>query len=141
MLALAPWKSAIVRRGLARRAGTGRWVSVAFGVLVLLAVAAGLAHATGALASLGPVSAMQVHVGAALATLPLLAWHAAARGGARPRRTDLSRRALLRPARSAPGPACCSWPSRAPPAWPACPGPAAASPAPCRSRPTRPGSR
>ena len=96
VLALAPWKSAIVRRGLARRAGAGRWVSVAFGMLVLLAVAAGLAHATGALASLGPVSAMQVHVGAALAALPLLAWHAAARGGARPRRTDLSRRALLR---------------------------------------------
>jgi DMSO/TMAO reductase YedYZ molybdopterin-dependent catalytic subunit len=96
VLVLAPWKSVIVRRGLARRSGAGRWVSVAFGVLVLTAVAAGLAHATGALASLGPVSAMQVHVGAALAALPLLAWHAAARGGARPRRTDLSRRALLR---------------------------------------------
>ena len=65
-------------------------------MLVLAAVAAGLAHATGALAQLGPVSAMQVHVGTALAALPLLAWHAAARGGARPRRTDLSRRALLR---------------------------------------------
>ena len=65
-------------------------------VLVLAAVAAGLAHATGALAHLGPVSAMQVHVGAALAAVPLLAWHAAARGGARPRRSDLSRRALLR---------------------------------------------
>jgi ferredoxin len=65
-------------------------------VLVLVAVAAGLAHASGALARLGPVSAMQVHVGAALVALPLLAWHAAARGGARPRRTDLSRRALLR---------------------------------------------
>jgi DMSO/TMAO reductase YedYZ molybdopterin-dependent catalytic subunit len=65
-------------------------------VLVVVAVAAGLAHATGALARLGPVSAMQVHVGAALVALPLLAWHAAARGGARARRTDLSRRALLR---------------------------------------------
>jgi DMSO/TMAO reductase YedYZ molybdopterin-dependent catalytic subunit len=69
---------------------------VVFGVLVLVAVAAGLAHASGALARLGPVSAMQVHVGAALVALPLLAWHAAARGGARARRTDLSRRALLR---------------------------------------------
>jgi DMSO/TMAO reductase YedYZ molybdopterin-dependent catalytic subunit len=96
VLVLAPWKSGVVRRGLARRSGAGRWVSVAFGVLVLVAVAAGLAHASGALASLGPVSAMQVHVGAALAAVPLLAWHAAARGGARPRRTDLSRRALLR---------------------------------------------
>jgi DMSO/TMAO reductase YedYZ molybdopterin-dependent catalytic subunit len=96
VLVLAPWKSPIVRRGLARRAGPGRWVSVTFGVLVLVAVAAGLAHATGTLTALGPVSAMQVHVGAALVALPLLAWHAAARGGARPRRTDLSRRALLR---------------------------------------------
>ena len=66
----------IVRRGLARRSGAGRWTSVAFGLLVLAAVAAGLAHATGALAELGPVSAMQVHMGAALAALPLLAWHA-----------------------------------------------------------------
>jgi DMSO/TMAO reductase YedYZ molybdopterin-dependent catalytic subunit len=96
VLVLAPWKSVVVRRGLARRPGAGRWMSVAFGVLVLAAVAAGLAHTSGALAGLGPVSAMQVHVGAALAAIPLLAWHAAARGGARPRRADLSRRALLR---------------------------------------------
>jgi DMSO/TMAO reductase YedYZ molybdopterin-dependent catalytic subunit len=96
VLVLAPWKSVVVRRGLARRSGPGRWASVAFGVLVLVAVAAGLAHATGAAASLGPVSAMQVHVGAALAAVPLLAWHLTARGGARARRTDLSRRALLR---------------------------------------------
>jgi DMSO/TMAO reductase YedYZ molybdopterin-dependent catalytic subunit len=96
VLVLAPWKSVIVRRGLARRSGGGRWASAAFGVLVLVAVAAGLAHATGALTRLGPVSAMQVHVGAALAAVPLLIWHAAARGGVRARRTDLSRRALLR---------------------------------------------
>lgn len=96
VLVLAPWKSVVVRRGLARRPGPGRWASVAFGVLVLAAVAAGLAHATGAAASLGPVSAMQVHVGAALAAVPLLLWHAAARGGPRARRSDLSRRALLR---------------------------------------------
>ena len=59
-------------------------------------MAAGLAHATGRLARLGPLSAMQVHVGAALAAVPLLAWHVAARGGTRARRADLSRRALLR---------------------------------------------
>jgi DMSO/TMAO reductase YedYZ molybdopterin-dependent catalytic subunit len=51
VLVLAPWKSAIVRRGLARRAGPGRWASVTFGILVLVAVAAGLAHATGAAAA------------------------------------------------------------------------------------------
>jgi DMSO/TMAO reductase YedYZ molybdopterin-dependent catalytic subunit len=96
VLVLAPWKSVVVRRGLARRSGPGRWASVAFGVLVLVAVAAGLTHATGRLARLGPLSAMQVHVGAALAAVPLLAWHVAARGGTRARRADLSRRALLR---------------------------------------------
>jgi DMSO/TMAO reductase YedYZ molybdopterin-dependent catalytic subunit len=96
VLVLAPWKSVVVRRGLARRSGPGRWASVAFGVLVLVAVAAGLAHATGALPRLGPLGAMQVHVGAALAAVPLLAWHTLARGGARARRADLSRRALLR---------------------------------------------
>jgi hypothetical protein len=93
VLVLAPWKSVIVRRGLARRSGPGRWASLTFGGLVLAAVAAGLAHATGALAGLGPVSAMQLHVGAALVAAPLLAWHTAARGGIRARRTDLSRRA------------------------------------------------
>ncbi len=103
VLVLAPWKSVVVRRGLARRSGPGRWASVAFGVLVLVAVAAGLAHATGALARVGPVSAMQVHVGAALVAVPLLVWHAAARGGARARRADLSRRALLRAAAVAGG--------------------------------------
>ena len=96
VLVLAPWKSVIVRRGLGRRSGPGRWASLTFGVLVLAAVAAGLAHATGALAGLGPLSAMQLHVGAALVALPLLAWHTLARGGIRARRTDLSRRALLR---------------------------------------------
>jgi DMSO/TMAO reductase YedYZ molybdopterin-dependent catalytic subunit len=103
VLVLAPWKSVVVRRGLARRSDPGRWASVAFGVLVLVAVAAGLAHATGALARVGPVSAMQVHVGAALVAVPLLIWHAAARGGARARRADLSRRALLRAAAVAGG--------------------------------------
>src|SRR4029453_5624388 len=96
VLVLAPWKSVVVRRGLARRSGAGRWASVAFGVLVLAPFAAGLAHTSGALVSLGPVTAMQVHVGAALAAIPLLAWHAAARGGARPRPAHLSRRALPR---------------------------------------------
>jgi DMSO/TMAO reductase YedYZ molybdopterin-dependent catalytic subunit len=96
VLVLAPWKSVVVRRGLARRSGPGRWASVAFGVLVLVALAAGLAHASGAAPGLGPVSAMQVHVAAALVAAPLLVWHAAARGGPRARRADLSRRALLR---------------------------------------------
>src|SRR4029453_12694857 len=69
-LVLAPWKSVVVRRGLARRSGPGRWVSVAFGVLVVVAVAAGLAHATGGPAGAGPLSATQGHGGGAPAPGP-----------------------------------------------------------------------
>jgi len=94
LLLLSPWKSAIARRSLARPGRPGRGLSVAFAVLVATAVAAGVLHAAGA-GSLGPVTAMQVHVGAALLAVPLLAWHAWARR-VRPRRTDLSRRTALR---------------------------------------------
>jgi DMSO/TMAO reductase YedYZ molybdopterin-dependent catalytic subunit len=93
LLLLSPWKSTVARRGLARRRA-GRAASLAFALLVLVAVAAGLLHAAGA-GALGPVTAMQLHVGAALLAVPLLAWHARARR-VRPRRTDLSRRNALR---------------------------------------------
>jgi hypothetical protein len=83
--------AALATGGLAFAAGTGWGRPVVAGHAV-----AGLAHATGALAGLGPLSAMQLHVGAALVALPLLAWHTVARGGIRARRTDLSRRALIR---------------------------------------------
>lgn len=94
VLVLAPWKSTIVRRGLARRrAGSG--ASVAFGVLVVVAVATGVAHSTGVAVDLGPISTMQVHVGAALLAVPLLVAHVVARPQ-RPQRVDLSRRQFLR---------------------------------------------
>jgi DMSO/TMAO reductase YedYZ molybdopterin-dependent catalytic subunit len=94
LVALAPWKSLIVRRGLGRqRAGTA--ASVALAALVAVAVLAGVLHATGLLISMGPVTAMQVHVGAALVSIPLAAWHVLARP-VRPRRTDVTRRTLLR---------------------------------------------
>jgi DMSO/TMAO reductase YedYZ molybdopterin-dependent catalytic subunit len=91
---LAPWKSVVARRGLRRRRpGTG--ASVALTVLVAGAVVFGVLHATGLAVSLGPVTAMQLHVGMALAAIPLALWHVLARR-IRPRRTDLSRRSLLR---------------------------------------------
>lgn len=90
---LAPWKSAVVRRGLERdRPGTA--ASIALGVLVVVAIAAGVTHAAGA-RRLPGLTAMQVHVGAALAAFPFAAWHVVARPS-RPRRADLSRRSLLR---------------------------------------------
>lgn len=94
VVVLAPWKSAVVRRGL-RRGRRGWEASVLLAVLAVTTVVTGVAHA-GGLVHLGfGVTAMQVHVGAALALVPLACWHALARP-ARPRRADLSRRALLR---------------------------------------------
>ncbi len=94
VLVLAPWKTRIARRGVARRR-PGLSASLALAVLVVSAVVAGLAHSSGALRSIGPLTAMQVHVGAALVAVPLAVWHVIARP-ARPRPTDLSRRTLLR---------------------------------------------
>jgi hypothetical protein len=92
-IVLSPWKSVIVRRGLRRRR-PGRAASVALMALVLLSVAAGLAHTTGA-AGLPGLTAMQIHVGAALLAVPFAVRHVLARR-VRPRPTDLSRRTLLR---------------------------------------------
>lgn len=94
LLMLAPWKSIVARRGL-RRSRPDSWVSVLLTLLVAIAIVFGVLHATGTLVSLGPVTAMQIHVGAALAAVPLAIWHVVARR-VRPRRTDLSRRNLLR---------------------------------------------
>ena len=91
LLLLAPWKSVISARGL-RRARPGMAASVLLAVLIVLAVASGLAHAVGVWTG---GLAMQVHVGAALLSIPLAIWHVAARP-VRPRPSDLSRRSLLR---------------------------------------------
>jgi DMSO/TMAO reductase YedYZ molybdopterin-dependent catalytic subunit len=88
---LAPWKRAISARGI-RRARPGTAASIALVALVLVAVVTGLAHAVGLWTD---VPAMQVHVGSALASIPLAMWHVIARP-VRPRRADLSRRSLLR---------------------------------------------
>jgi DMSO/TMAO reductase YedYZ molybdopterin-dependent catalytic subunit len=94
ILALLPWKSIVARRGLRRRR-PGRWASIALAVLVLAALAGGLLHSTGLLRWWGPYTAMELHVGAALAAVPLAAWHVLARP-ARPRAADLRRRSILR---------------------------------------------
>lgn len=94
VLVLSPWKSAIVRRGL-RRARPDRAGSIALAGLVLVVVGTGLAHAFGLTGPVLGVTGMQVHVGAALLAVPLLAMHVLARPS-RPRRADLSRRSLVR---------------------------------------------
>jgi hypothetical protein len=88
---LAPWKSAISARGI-RRARPGAPASVVLAVLIVVTVASGIAHAVGVWTG---VLAIQVHVGAALLSIPLAIWHVVARP-IRPRPSDLSRRSLLR---------------------------------------------
>jgi hypothetical protein len=93
ILLLVPWKAAIAQRGVRRRR-PGRAASLLLAALVLVSLLAGLAHSTGALRWVGEVTAMEVHVGAALAAAPLALWHVLARP-VRARRTDLSRRRFL----------------------------------------------
>src|SRR6266545_4761132 len=91
---LVPWKSRVIRYGL-RRARPSRWVSLVLAALAVTALLAGLGYATGLVRSVGGVRGMWLHVAAALALLPLAVWHVLARP-ARPRRSDASRRTLLR---------------------------------------------
>jgi len=94
ILFLLPWKSMIARRGMSRPR-PGRWASIALGVLVLVSIAAGLGHSTGLLLSWGPLTSMEVHVGAAIAATPLALWHVIARR-VRLQPADLSRRTFMK---------------------------------------------
>jgi DMSO/TMAO reductase YedYZ molybdopterin-dependent catalytic subunit len=91
---LIPWKSRVVRGGL-RRARPSRWPSLLLAVLALLTLVAGFGYATGSVRSIAGRPGLWVHIAVALTLVPLVVWHVWARG-IRPRRTDLSRRALLR---------------------------------------------
>jgi DMSO/TMAO reductase YedYZ molybdopterin-dependent catalytic subunit len=91
---LIPWKSRVVRAGL-RRARVSRWLSLLLAVLALVTLIAGLGYATGLVRSIAGKPGVWVHIAVALALVPLVVWHVWARR-IRPRRTDLSRRALLR---------------------------------------------
>src|ERR1043165_8820932 len=94
VLVLLPWKSMIARRGLGRPR-PGRRAVIALGVLVLASIVAGLGHSTGLVLWWGPLTSMEVHVGAALIAVPLAVWHVAARR-IRVRATDVSRRTFLK---------------------------------------------
>ena len=94
LVVLVPWKSVIIRRGL-RRPRPGRITSILLAVTVVLALLSGLAHSTGLLIEGLGVTALQVHVGAALVMLIPAALHVRRRR-IRPRATDLSRRFVFR---------------------------------------------
>lgn len=94
ILALTPWKSVIASHGVRRRR-PGWWASLVLTVLILVSVLAGILHSTGLLIAVGAISAMEVHVGAALVAIPFVTWHVIARR-LPVRAVDLSRRSLLR---------------------------------------------
>jgi hypothetical protein len=94
IVALTPWKAVIAAHGIQRRR-PGWWASLVFTGLVIASVLAGILHSTGLLVAAGPFSAMEVHVGAALAAIPFVAWHVIARRIPM-RAVDFSRRSLLR---------------------------------------------
>jgi hypothetical protein len=91
---LIPWKSRVVRGGL-RRARLSRWPSLLLAMLALITLIAGLGYATGLVRSIGGETGLWLHIAVTLALVSLVVWHVWARG-IRPRRTDLSRRTLLR---------------------------------------------
>lgn len=93
-LLLVPWKSQMVRSGLRRRRKGAVW-SIALLVAVVMTIASGLLQMTGTVRSIGPLTTMQVHIGAAVLAVGLAAWHYR-RHPVRPRTTDLARRNLVR---------------------------------------------
>lgn len=93
VVALAPWKSMIVSR--AKRIAAAAWALI---VLTVVCLAAGFVQFFAGYRVFAGLSPIQVHVGAALVALPVLAWHVVRRRAQRLKRADLSRRALLRTA-------------------------------------------
>lgn len=92
VLLLVPWKAPIARRGLRRRR-SARLLSLLLAVLTLVTVASGLVHATG-VARIGPLTVMQVHVGAAVGVAVAVVVHMRTRP-VKIRLPDLDRRTVL----------------------------------------------
>lgn len=93
-LLLVPWKSRIVDASLRRRPEGAVW-SIALAITVVTTIASGLLQMTGTVRSIGPLTTMQVHIGAAVVSVGLAVWHYL-RHPVRPRSTDLARRHLIR---------------------------------------------
>jgi DMSO/TMAO reductase YedYZ molybdopterin-dependent catalytic subunit len=98
---LIPWKSRVARAGL-RRVQGGKHVSLILAALTLLSLAVGLGSASGLVRTIVGKRGLWLHIAVAFALVPVLVWHVVARR-ARPRRTDLTRRAVLRAAAVAVG--------------------------------------
>jgi hypothetical protein len=106
IVGLLPWKSVLAQRSILRR-GSASWVlGTSLALLLLVSLAFGLLHSAGqpylwtapllsSIPVLRELTAMELHVGAALALLPFAIWHVLVRP-VRARPTDLSRRVVLR---------------------------------------------
>jgi molybdopterin-dependent oxidoreductase-like protein protein len=94
IVALAPWKRTIAKRGFARPR-PGRGTAIAFAVLIVTSIAAAMIHVTGIVRSVGTFSPLGIHVATAVAAIAVGVAHVVQRP-VRPRTTDLSRRNLLR---------------------------------------------
>ena len=94
IVALAPWKRTIARRGLARRR-PGRATAITFAALIVTSIVAAMVHVTGIVRSVGTFSPLGIHVATAVAAIALGVAHVVQRP-VRPRTTDVSRRNLLR---------------------------------------------
>jgi hypothetical protein len=106
IVGLLPWKSMLARRSLLRRRGASWVLGGVLALLLLVSLGFGLLHSSGlpylwatplvsAVPVLRELTAMELHVGAAIALLPFAIWHVVVRR-VKARRTDLSRRAALR---------------------------------------------
>jgi hypothetical protein len=106
IVGLLPWKALIARRSILRRGGAGWIMGGTLALLLVTSITFGLLHSGGqpflwttpllsSLPVLRELTAMELHVGAALALLPFAIWHVLVRP-VRARPTDLSRRVVLR---------------------------------------------
>lgn len=94
LVVLIPWKNTVVRRAPRKAIA-----SLAMLGLIVVCVLAGILAVLGGFRTYAGLTPMQIHVGAALIVVPLIVWHVVRhrhRQGLR--RTDLSRRHLLRTA-------------------------------------------
>src|SRR5690348_7781660 len=76
IVALVPWKSVVVRRGLRRGQRPGRTLSLVLTATAVLALVTGVVHRFGGLLADWPVTTMQLHVGAGLVAAVLTLSHA-----------------------------------------------------------------
>lgn len=90
VIAMLPWKSAIVRRSTRLRVA-----SVLLLVIIIGCLLAGFVQLFAGYVVVAGITPIQAHVGAAVVAVPLLLWHVLRHRRQRLRRSDLSRRALL----------------------------------------------